>query len=122
MDGSRFDRLTREFGTRISRRSLIAKTLGLGGAAVVASQSASGAEAARRGFSGPKFPICTGPRCEAARCQVTADCPPCRCTGSQGIECNLCVADLGICQSYRFDCTGCCETVDDVGVCACNPV
>ena len=38
---------------------------------------------------------------------------------AQSIECNLCVVDLGICQSYRYDCPGCCETVDDVGVCAC---
>ena len=121
MDGFRFDRLTREIGTRVSRRSFLARALGLGGTAVIAGYAGQDAEAARRGFSGPKFPTCPGPLCQA-RCQVTADCPPCRCTGPQGIECNLCVADLGICQSYRYDCTGCCETVDDVGVCACNPV
>jgi hypothetical protein len=119
MDGSRFDHLTRELGTRVSRRSLLARALGLGGIAVIAGHTLQDAEAARRGFSGPKLPICFGPRCEEARCQVTADCPPCRCTGAQSIECNLCVVDLGICQSYRYDCPGCCETVDDVGVCAC---
>lgn len=120
MDGSRFDRLTRELGAGVSRRSFLARALGLGGAALSVSYSSNDAEAARRGYSGPKLPTCPGPRCQAVRCQTTADCPPCRCTSAQGIECNVCIDYLGICQSYRDTCAGCCETVDDTGVCACE--
>ena len=125
MDDSRFDRLTRQFGAQITRRSFVAKVLGLGAGAVLAAHTLPDAEAARRGFSGPKLPnTCVGPRCENRTCSINSDCPPCQCTGTQSIECNLCNADLGICFSYRTQCSGCCVTVDDVGVCDedCTPI
>jgi hypothetical protein len=51
MDDRRFDELAKRVGG--SRRSLLKKMVGLGGAAAVARLSVSEAEAARRGYSGP---------------------------------------------------------------------
>jgi hypothetical protein len=116
MDGSRFDRLTRELGAGISRRAFVARALGIGGATVIAGGAIQSAEAARRGFSRP-----TRPRLEP-RCQVGADCPPCQCTGQQSIQCYFCEPDFGTCALRNDTCPGCCETVDDVGVCGCNDV
>ena len=122
MDGPRFDRLTRAFATRSSRRSVLKRALGVAGLAAIAGPTLHDAEAARRGFSGPRLPVpCTGPECAGRPCQLPSDCPPCQCIGPQARICNTCDPDLGICFSYRSDCSGCCETVDDVGQCGCNP-
>jgi hypothetical protein len=51
MDDQRFDDLAKRVGT--SRRSLLKKMIGLGGAAAVVRLGAGEAEAARRGYSGP---------------------------------------------------------------------
>lgn len=116
MDESRFDRFTREFGTQVSRRSFVARILGLGAAVVAGGHTIQHAGAARRGFSGPRLP-----RIEP-RCQLPSDCPPCKCVGPQTIECGFCNVDQGFCGTIRSSCSGCCETVDDVGVCACDDV
>ncbi len=54
MDDKRFDTLAKRVGT--SRRSVLKKMVGLGGAAAVARLGAGEAEAARRGYSGPSGP------------------------------------------------------------------
>lgn len=54
MDEKRFDDLAKRVGG--SRRSLLKKMVGLGGAAAVARLSVSQAEAARRGYGGPSGP------------------------------------------------------------------
>lgn len=51
MDDKRFDELAKRVGA--SRRSVLKKMIGLGGAVAVARLSVSEAEAARRGFGGP---------------------------------------------------------------------
>jgi hypothetical protein len=123
MDGSRFDHLTRAFATKTSRRSALARALSMAGIAAIAGPKLHDAEAARRGFSGPRLPApCTGPECAGQPCKLPSDCPPCQCIGPQARICTTCDPDLGICFTYRSDCSGCCETVDDVGQCGCNPV
>jgi hypothetical protein len=54
LDDQRFDALAKRVGT--SRRSLLKKMVGLGGAATVARLGAGEAEAARRGYGGPSNP------------------------------------------------------------------
>lgn len=54
MDDKRFDALAKRVGT--SRRSVLKKMVGLGGAAAVASLGVHETEAARRGYSGVDAP------------------------------------------------------------------
>src|SRR5689334_21196973 len=54
MDNQRFDSLAKRVGT--SRRSVLKKVVGIGGALAVARLGTSGAEAARRGYGGPFDP------------------------------------------------------------------
>lgn len=67
MDDRQFDNLAKRVGT--SRRSVLKKMVGLGGAAAVARLSMSEAEAARRGYSGKpqltttRFCTLTRPSC-----------------------------------------------------------
>jgi hypothetical protein len=76
MDDQRFDALAKRVGT--SRRSLLKKMVGLGGAVAVARLGVSETEAARRGYSGPP----SGPPLRTDRI-CTLENPPCC------IECSL---------------------------------
>jgi hypothetical protein len=55
MDDRRFDELARRLGG--SRRRFLKQVVGLGGAAAVGSLAIDDAGAARRGYSGPRFPV-----------------------------------------------------------------
>lgn len=87
MDGSRFDALTRALGTSTSRRAAIKSLLGLGGALVAGNRlGLDGAEAARRGYSGPTFPTVTpGPTEPSCPSGQTWNGEACVC--SAGITC-----------------------------------
>lgn len=84
MDATLFDRLVVSMAGRRNRREVLKGILGLtvvGGTAVVA---ADGAEAARRGFSGPPLPgnPCV-PDCGEERCGVSNKCGGiCTCSGT----------------------------------------
>lgn len=56
MDDARFDSLTRGLGAAVNRRAALKGLLGLGAASVGIGRLADGADAARRGYSGPKLP------------------------------------------------------------------
>lgn len=58
MDDRQFDALTKRLGS--SRRALLKKMVGLGGAVVATSMLADDVDAARRGYSGPQMPATSG--------------------------------------------------------------
>lgn len=110
MDGSRFDALTRAIGTSTSRRAAIKSLLGLGGALVAGNRlGLDGAEAARRGYSGPKFPTPgpSDPSCpsgqtwngEACVCSAGITCGS-NCCGD-GQECSGGHASIRRCLAHR---------------------
>ena len=53
MDERRFDAISRKLASSASRRSTLRGILGFGGVAIAARFDQDGAEAARRGYSGP---------------------------------------------------------------------
>lgn len=144
MDDLRFDRITRAFGARTARRSMLKGMLGLGAVSALSRQTLDEASAARRGYSGPPNPptllicpsgglpcnggccatgqICLGSEgCVTLNCTKNDDCGVCQCTSQTAIRCGVC-AQLtrqgGICiQPYTQECDGCCQTVDNTGVC-----
>ncbi len=72
----RFDAIARNLASGTSRRALLGGLLGLGGLAV-GGLNLHHAGAARRGFSGPRFPPrdCSGDVCEpATQCSSDYDC------------------------------------------------
>jgi hypothetical protein len=76
MDDQRFDALAKRVGT--SRRSLLKKMVGLGGAVVAVSEVVQDTEAARRGYAGPGGPsnaqcLFGTRRCNADGCCVCCD-------------------------------------------------
>ena len=56
MNGRHFDSLTKSVATRTNRRSLLAGLLGISAGIAVTAVAPDSADAARRGFSGPRFP------------------------------------------------------------------
>lgn len=97
MDDRRFDMLARSLASGMNRRTMLKGVLGLGTGAVVGSAAMAGdAEAARRGYSGPRFPTlppgpctprCDGTTCGSDGCGGTCSCPEqsCACLADQGI-------------------------------------
>ncbi len=70
MDHQRFDELTRALASGRNRRSVLRGMLGLGGA-LAGAAAVTSADAARRGFSGPKLP--TPPPCDGGLCGDPCD-------------------------------------------------
>lgn len=75
MESERFDALTRRMGNATDRRAALKGLLGLGAATIGVARLSSGANAARRGYSGPRWPEpepCAGDCGESESC----DCSP----------------------------------------------
>jgi hypothetical protein len=117
MEDVRFDALTRAFSKRIDRRAAIRGFFGIGGAALAQTLIGHDADAARRGYSGPKTPKPTQPGLCAAGVDTclggamcndgTALCMP----GYDTPNLNFCVIGMsvthgqcGSCQTH-FDCS-----------------
>ena len=66
MDNRRFDELTRVLALGHTRRTVVRGMLGLGVGALGSAVWTGGADAARRGFSGPRLP--TPPPCSGGLC------------------------------------------------------
>jgi hypothetical protein len=124
MDDRRFDSLVRSLAAGRSRREILKGVLGLGGAAVVGAAVASNhAEAARRGFSGPRFPTPCVPQCDGATCGGDGCGGTCGdCLGGQtcfeGVCFNSCDPNggPGCCSACQCDAVNfVCVTKDDVG-------
>lgn len=119
MDDRRFDSLVRSLAAGTSRRRMLKGMLGLGGAAIVGAPGASDhADAARRGFSGPRFPTpcvpnCAGSNCGSDGCGGTCgQCAPVGAICFEGLCFGLCDPSEGLpC------CSGClCDAVNNVCV------
>jgi hypothetical protein len=116
MDSRRFDELTRVLASGYDRRAVVRGILGLGTGALGGVVMTGGAEAARRGFSGPKLPtappctdgLCGDPRescaeglvCFESECfipcaQGTLACPCGDCVIMEGAGLQLCAAVIG---------------------------
>jgi hypothetical protein len=148
MDGESFDRVTRAFATGQSRRSVVKRLLGMGGAAIAVG-AANDAEAARRGFTPPvapptpPTPICPLPNlptpcgcidpattqccgtgaCANGQCTPSGHC----CVGSDVVCGDTCVGadkccDGHVCTAGQCSAIGSC-CADDETVCgpACCP-
>jgi hypothetical protein len=94
MDGSRFDRITRNLASGTSRRSLIKTAIGSIAAAAVASRLGSDADAARRTATGPTptpIPVkCPG---QQIPCGSSCCCP----SGSDKCESECCPTGQAVC-------------------------
>lgn len=112
MDDRRFDSLARSLADGPSRRTLLKSMLGIAGAAIAGSAMTSNdAQAARRGFSGPKVPTPCVPNCAGSQC------------GSDG-----CGGTCGDCHSsstcFQGICYGACDPVASpcCSACECDPI
>lgn len=56
MNDRRFDTMSKRLGSGVSRRTVLKAMLGIGALSTTAALVQDQTEAARRGFSGPKFP------------------------------------------------------------------
>ena len=112
MDDRRFDSLVRTMASGRSRRQVLRGLFGLGAGSVAAATFAGGADAARRGYSGPNVPL-------PPSCYNT--CRPDQCGGSDGCGGTCECADGRTCTSYGT-CAIPCTTRDDCHGCACRPV
>lgn len=118
MDDRRFDSVTRTFAQNRSRRTLLKGLLGIGGVtATTAVMRLHDAGAARRGYSGPSFPVkptptppisdCDGLECSGQCCDQTdtSCCGGYCCAGAcHGTEC--CGLNNVYCDPF-----GCCDGV-----------
>ena len=125
MNHRRFDELTRDLASGYSRRAVMRGLLGLGGAAFAGGALAGSADAARRGFSGPKLPTpppCTGGLCgdpcdacaenqacfenecftRCAQPSLECSCGDCVVLGGTGLE--LCATVIGGFCASTTDC------------------
>jgi hypothetical protein len=103
MDDRRFDSLVRSLASGGSRRTLFKGFLGLGGAVVVgAAVSGHDAQAARRGFSGPKLPQPCVPTCDGATCGGSDGCGG-TCGCGDGHYCS----GFGCCENIQLGEAGC---------------
>src|SRR5687768_13570331 len=93
MDDHSFDRLARRLGQSDSRRSVVKSLLGIGAVTATAVVAHSPVGAARRGFTGPKFPCtpnCDGLNCGSNGCGGTCACAAgriCLPNGTCGLPC-----------------------------------
>ena len=130
MDDHRFDSLARSLAAGSSRRTVLKGMLGIGGAAVAGiSMARDDVQAARRGFSGPRFPTPCVPQCAGAFCGgdgCGGTCGDCV-VGSVCFE-GLCFGScdpqggLGCCSGCQCDSVnGVCVSLENVGTnCAAN--
>lgn len=102
MDEQRFDRLTKSLANRRSRRSALQGLVALGAAALGSQLSGHGVNAARRGFSGPRFPWDTiepgpcQPFCSVGMCGVPNGCGGmCACDSSKHCILGACAKPCG---------------------------
>ncbi len=103
MDGSQFDRMTRDLAKGTSRRTLVKSLIGIGGALIAGNRlGLDRAEAARRGFPGPTLP---------GNLPMPPICPDCQawngatCVCASGIAC-----DTGCCGEGTVCVDGSCVT------------
>lgn len=111
MDGSRFDRMTRDLGRGASRRTVLKGLFGIGGAAIVAEIAFDDAESARRPTPTPRATA-------TPSCQGGLVCGPDCCIPGQSECCdNACC--FGECYGEEL----CCPTGNVVcdGVACCRP-
>lgn len=112
MDDDRFDDVAKAFAARRNRRDVLKRLLGLGVAAGAAVVGTGTADAARRGFSGPKVP-CT-PTCGPDSCGASDGCGDVCTSCSDGKIC----LENGTCAepcAVDADCSPCliCELTSD---------
>ncbi len=103
MDDRRFDALVRTMASGSSRRQMVKGLLGLG-AVVGAAALTQDAEAARRGFSGPKLP--TPPPCVPV-CTEGICGGPDGCGGACGCGDGWYCSGGGCCQNIQLEEPGC---------------
>lgn len=114
MDTNRFDGLVKSLASRRNRRDVLKGLFGAGAAVSAVSLGLDGADAARRGFSGPKLP-CT-PTCGENSCGASDGCGGICATCPGG---KICLVN-GTCAtpcSEDADCAPCliCEATADGG-------
>lgn len=101
MDDRRFDHMTRSLANASNRRDFVRRLLGVAGVTGgLVALSAHGADAARRGFSGPSQPQPAPCRPAGTFCVANAQCCTNFCgdnTGPGG-TCDIC--DLTICGDF----------------------
>lgn len=132
MDDKRFDSFVKALAGRRDRRSVLKGVLGLGGAAMGSLALKGGADAARRGYSGPHWPwpteIVPGPCepfCSVGMCGVPNGCGGmCSCSGAnvciQGAcapqcvagHCDACFSDGGHQGCFRMTIMTCSDDTD----------
>lgn len=143
MDNRRFDDLTRSLASRGSRRGFLRRLLGLGTGVAAASVLIEPADAARRGFSGPRFPwfpdpvepSACEPFCSVGMCGVPNGCGGmCTCDSPRNCvfgactkpcgspPCDYCLTDGGISGCFTMMFVPCsddtdCEAQFGSGVC-----
>ena len=119
MDDRQFDALVRSLAAGRSRRQVLKGMLGLGGAAAAtAAALPDQADAARRGYSGPKFPTACVPNCDGTTCGANGCGGTCPCR--QGL---VCISGTGLCAWPCFgsgQCSGDCHCDLENDVCASN--
>jgi hypothetical protein len=141
VDDRRFDSLVRSLAVGGSRRQVLKAVLGLGaGATVGALAMVDEADAARRGFSGPRIFPCV-PQCDGSSCGDDG-CGG-RCSCATGCDCladdlqndafpRICVGNLyydpsELCTDSQFACDPnsafpICEPVSGACISACSPI
>lgn len=115
MESRRFDALTRKLGSATNRRTTLKGLLGFAAASAGAVRLTPGADAARRGFSGPRWPMqepCTGD------CDVSCNCGPNKtcidglcfgpCTGCECLGCTFIEGRGSFCSDEAYDTDGPC--------------
>jgi hypothetical protein len=125
MDDRRFDALTRTLAQHRTRRQVLTGLAGAGIASLAAVvRSGEDAQAARRGFSGPKFPLPTPVPCTDS-CSDACPCAPNHvCIGGMcfapciGCACGACTLVPGhgsVCANEAYATSGSCQGICDAG-------
>ncbi|HET9662260.1 MAG TPA: hypothetical protein VFP05_18180 [Thermomicrobiales bacterium] len=132
MDDRRFDSVTQAFAKSGSRRALLKALLGFGAVAAASMTAIDDVDAARRGYSGPRFPIepplseCPGLECNGQCCDqhdtvccggfcCSGGCHETECCGRGSTFCGaygccpgVCIEDGQNCCPQRTLCNGAC--------------
>ncbi len=135
MEDRTFDTFAKALAQGRNRRTMLKGLLGIGGAVAAGSMLDKEADAARRGFSGPKqpTPVSPAPTCDPNTCYGCNSCINGVCVGDP-TDCYVHECEASVCDpdggcSYPFDCrqgTSCCGAHQicntSTGQCECNPL